>query len=114
VVRLDTPTTHARLSRLASVLASVAGQDRARDRTAATCPLYIVLRADVARALGRMLKEEIRWSGPVVVVDGIEVSNLDHLDIGVPLGHTGALPVTVTSLQFPAARLRSATTGRSA
>src|SRR3984957_20500945 len=99
VIRVDVPTSHAALFRVASVLARVAGESRAGG-TADGGPLYIVLRADVARALGRILKEEVRWPGPVVVVDGIEVSSLDHLDIGVPLGHTGALPVTVTSLQF--------------
>jgi len=102
VIRVDVPTSHAALFRVASVLARVAGESRA-EGTADGGPLYIVLRADVARALGRILKEEVRWPGPVVVVDGIEVSSLDHLDIGVPLGHTGALPVTVTSLQFPVA-----------
>jgi ethanolamine utilization protein EutA len=103
VIRLDVPTSHAVLFRVASVLARVAGQSRAPDSADAGAPLFIVLRADVARALGRILEEEVRWPGPVVVVDGIEVSSLDHLDIGVPLGYTGALPVTVTSLQFPVA-----------
>jgi ethanolamine utilization protein EutA len=104
VIRLDTPTTHAQLFQAAAALARVAGRS-------ATCPLYIVLRADVARALGRVLKEEIRWTGPVIVVDGIDASSLDHLDIGEPLGYTGALPVTVTSLQFPSARPLPVTTG---
>jgi ethanolamine utilization protein EutA len=103
VIRVDVPTSHAVLFRVASVLARVAGQSRVLARADADGPLFIVLRADVARALGRILKEEVRWPGPVVVVDGIEVSSLDHLDIGVPLGYTGALPVTVTSLQFPVA-----------
>ena len=103
VIRVDVPTSHAVLFRVASVLARVAGESRVLAPADADGPLFIVLRADVARALGRILKEEVRWPGPVVVVDGIEVSSLDHLDIGVPLGYTGALPVTVTSLQFPVA-----------
>ena len=105
VIRVDVPTSHAVLFRVASVLSRVARESPApaRARAAADAPLFIVLRADVARALGRILKEEVGWPGPVVVVDGIEVSSLDHLDIGAPLGYTGALPVTVTSLQFPVA-----------
>jgi ethanolamine utilization protein EutA len=103
VVRLDVPTSHAVLFRVASVLSRVAAESPAPAQADADAPLFIVLRADVARALGRILKEEVGWPGPVVVVDGIEVSSLDHLDIGVPLGYTGALPVTVTSLQFPVA-----------
>lgn len=107
VIRLDTPTTHAQLFQAASALAQVAGRSADPSR----CPLYIVLRADMARALGRVLKEEIGWTGPVIVVDGIDASNLDHLDIGEPLGYTGALPVTVTSLQFPSVRSLPVTTG---
>jgi ethanolamine utilization protein EutA len=95
VISLDLPTSHARLHRIASVLASVAGPGRRETA------LFVVLRADVARAFGTLLKEEVRWPGPVVVVDGIEAGNLDHLDIGLPLGYTGTLPVTITSLQFP-------------
>jgi ethanolamine utilization protein EutA len=103
VIRLDVPTSHAALFRVASVLAQVAVGG----------PLFIVLRADVARAFGRILEEEVKWPGPVVVVDGIEVNSLDHLDIGVPLGYTGALPVTVSSLQFPSPT-PAASTGRPA
>jgi ethanolamine utilization protein EutA (predicted chaperonin) len=112
VIVLGVPTTHARLYQVASVLANVAGSGRCSPSQVLGPDLYIVMRADVARAFGRLLKEEIRWPGTVVVVDGIEVGNLDHLDIGTPLGYTGALPVTVTSLQFPTASSRRKTTGR--
>jgi ethanolamine utilization protein EutA len=103
VIRVDVPTSHAVLLRVASALARVAGESRCPAPGGADDALFVVLRADLARALGRILKEEVGWPGPVVVVDGIEVTSLDHLDIGVPLGYTGALPVTVTSLQFPVA-----------
>lgn len=66
-------------------------------------PLFVVLRQDLARSLGTILREELDWPGPLVVIDGITVGDLDHIDIGPPLGVSGSLPVTVTSLEFPTA-----------
>ena len=64
-------------------------------------PLFVVLKQDLARSLGAIIKEELRWPGGVVVVDGITVGGLDHIDLGARLGESGSLPVTVTSLEFP-------------
>ena len=36
-----------------------------------------------------------------MVVEGIEVGDLDYLDIGRPLGVSEVVPVTVKSLVFP-------------
>lgn len=80
------------LRRVAEALASVA-----------VPPLHIVLRADLAHSLGAVLTRELGWAGPLVVIDGITVGDLDHVDIGAPLSVSGALPVTVTSLEFPTA-----------
>jgi ethanolamine utilization protein EutA len=63
--------------------------------------LYVVLRHDMARSLGRLLVAELGWTGPLIVVDGITVTDLDHLEIGRPMGRSGSLPVTITSLEFP-------------
>ena len=35
------------------------------------------------------------------MVDGIEVGDLDYLDIGRPMGVSEVVPVTVKSLVFP-------------
>jgi ethanolamine utilization protein EutA len=63
-------------------------------------PLFIVLDVDVAKSLGSILKEELKIDRSVIVVDGIEVGDLDYLDIGKPLGATEVIPVTVKSLIF--------------
>ncbi|HEV7654176.1 MAG TPA: ethanolamine ammonia-lyase reactivating factor EutA [Mycobacteriales bacterium] len=91
VLDLATPTDHRTLSEVARSLAEVASGH----------PLFVVLRHDMARSLGRLLVSELGWSGPLVVVDGITVDDLDHLEIGRPMGRSGSLPVTVTSLEFP-------------
>ena len=64
----------------------------------------MVLRHDMARSLGRLLVSELGWTEPLIVVDGITVTDLDHLEIGRPMGRSGSLPVTITSLEFPTHR----------
>ena len=64
-------------------------------------PMFIVLDMDVAKSLGGILTEELGMRQEVVVVDGIEVGDLDYLDIGRPMGVSEVLPVTVKSLMFP-------------
>ena len=52
--------------------------------------------------IGDTLKTEAAKHGyDVVVVDGIDVGDLDYLDIGLPMGISEVVPVTVKSLIFP-------------
>jgi len=69
--------------------------------SADVAPLHIVTDDDVARSLGSIIHQEVGWSAPVVVVDGIRVGELDYLDIGRPVSAVDTMPVTVTSLIFP-------------
>lgn len=70
-------------------------------RAAVGNPLYMILRDDLALSLGRLIVAELGHAGPVVVVDGITVGDLDYVDIGRPMGATRSIPVTVKSLAFP-------------
>ena len=65
-------------------------------------PLYLMLDADIAKSLGGILKEELSLPGAIIAVDGIDVGDLDYVDIGRPMGVSESLPVTVKSLMFPA------------
>lgn len=67
----------------------------------AKAPLFLVLDLDVAKSLGGILKEELDLQREVVAVDGIDVGDLDFVDIGRPMGVSEVLPVTVKSLMFP-------------
>ncbi len=71
-----------------------------------TSPLYLVLDVDVAKSLGGILKEELKLDREVIAIDGIEVGDLDYIDIGTPMGITEVIPVTVKSLMFPGTRLQ--------
>ena len=69
------------------------------------CPLYLTLDLDIAKSLGGMLKDEFHVARDVIAVDGIEVGDLDYIDIGECLGITEVIPVTVKSLMFPTTKL---------
>ncbi|MEK6602086.1 MAG: ethanolamine ammonia-lyase reactivating factor EutA [Candidatus Binatota bacterium] len=68
-------------------------------------PLYLALDLDVAKSLGAILKEELKLDREVIAIDGIEVGDLDYIDIGEPMGITEVIPVTVKSLMFPGTKL---------
>ncbi|HEY7167798.1 MAG TPA: ethanolamine ammonia-lyase reactivating factor EutA [Candidatus Binatia bacterium] len=65
------------------------------------CPLYLTLDLDIAKSLGGILRDELKVSRDIIAVDGIEVGDLDYIDIGECLGITEVIPVTVKSLMFP-------------
>src|SRR5712691_4875972 len=71
-----------------------------------TSPLYLTLDVDVAKALGGILKEELKVDREVIAIDGIDVGDLDYIDIGTPMGITEVIPVTVKSLMFPCTKVQ--------
>jgi ethanolamine utilization protein EutA len=62
-------------------------------------PLIVVVDADVAGLLGRLLREE-RVRGPLVCIDQVHLHEFDYVDIGSPLANHGVVPVVVKSLVF--------------
>jgi ethanolamine utilization protein EutA len=72
-----------------------------KDAADAECPLYLTLDLDIAKSLGAILRDELKVSRDIIAIDGIEVGDLDYIDIGECLGITEVIPVTVKSLMFP-------------
>src|SRR5579885_373803 len=62
-------------------------------------PLIVVVDADVAGLLGRLLREE-RFRCPLVCIDQVHLHEFDYVDIGSPLANHGVVPVVVKSLVF--------------
>jgi ethanolamine utilization protein EutA len=52
--------------------------------------------------MGIHLREELGLSNPIISVDGLELKEFDYIDIGTMLPNSGAVPVVIKSLIFPA------------
>jgi len=65
-------------------------------------PLILVGDGDVGGLIGIHYAEEMKFKNPIVSIDGISMSELDFIDIGAILPASGAVPVVVKSLVFPA------------
>ena len=64
-------------------------------------PLVLALDVDLGAALGRLLVEELGFDSPIISIDGVELRELDYVDLGKPIEPTNVLPVMVKSLAFP-------------
>jgi ethanolamine utilization protein EutA len=60
----------------------------------------VVVDADIAHSLGAILREETGLRRDLIVLDGVELSELDYIDIGEYLDPPGVLPVVIKSLLF--------------
>jgi ethanolamine utilization protein EutA len=70
-------------------------------------PLVLAGDGDVGGLLGIHLREEMRIESPIVSIDGLELKAFDYIDIGAMLESSGAVPVVIKSLVFPASALPS-------
>ena len=84
---------HARIRALAERIAS------ATDRR----PLVVAIDGDIAATLSAVLRNELQFAGELITLDGLELGDLDYIDIGAPRSPSGVLPVIVKSLVFPEA-----------
>ena len=65
-------------------------------------PLVLAGDGDVGGLIGIHLREEMQLDNAIVSVDGLELKEFDYIDIGSMLPHSGAVPVVIKSLIFPA------------
>ncbi|MBX2838350.1 MAG: ethanolamine ammonia-lyase reactivating factor EutA [Gammaproteobacteria bacterium] len=64
-------------------------------------PMIVVTDGDIGGLLGMHCRENKLLDNSIVSIDGIELNELDFIDIGEVLLSTGAVPVVVKSLVFP-------------
>ena len=67
-----------------------------RDQT-----LVVSLKSDVAASVGAILGEELGLDTGVIVVDGVELADLDFLDVGQRIRPANTIPIVIKSLLFP-------------
>ena len=65
-------------------------------------PLVLAGDGDVGGLMGIHLREEMQLDNQIVSVDGLELKEFDYIDIGTMLPNSGAVPVVIKSLIFPA------------
>jgi ethanolamine utilization protein EutA len=70
-------------------------------------PVVLAGDGDVGGLLGIHFREEMKLANPMISIDGLDLKQFDFIDIGEMLESSGAVPVVIKSLIFPA----SAATG---
>ena len=63
-------------------------------------PVVVVVREDMAKALGQAIRGRLGGDTPVICLDGLALSEGSYLDIASPVGDGTALPVVVKTLAF--------------
>jgi ethanolamine utilization protein EutA len=86
------PPTYDRLAGLGRGIVAFAGEGPE--------PLLVVVDGDVAQNLGRLLEQELGMGRPLVAIDGVELADLDFVDVGDLLDPPGVVPVVIKSLLF--------------
>ncbi len=89
---------HRRLRALAEAIAlSLA------PRASNPAPLVLMIDGDVGRTLGHILESELNVGRAVVSIDGIQLKELDFVDVGEVIRPADVVPVVIKSLLFAGA-----------
>jgi ethanolamine utilization protein EutA len=86
---------YSRLAAMARAIMRFAAPSGHRDEA-----LVLMIDGDVGRGLGRIIDEELGLDGKLVSVDGVQLRQLDFVDIGEMLDPPGVVPVVIKSLLF--------------
>ncbi len=62
--------------------------------------LLLMIDGDIGKTFGRLIHRELNWPGKVVSIDGMELQELDYVDVGELVAPPGVVPVVIKSLLF--------------
>jgi len=62
--------------------------------------LLLAIEGDVGKTFGRIMHRELHWPGKIVSIDGMELQELDYVDVGELIAPPGVVPVVIKSLLF--------------
>ena len=62
--------------------------------------LVVMIDGDVGKTFGRLLHRELDWPGKIVSIDGLNLHELDYVDVGELIAPPGVVPVVIKSLLF--------------
>jgi ethanolamine utilization protein EutA len=63
-------------------------------------PLFLMIDGDVGRTLGQLMHRELNLACPLVSIDGVQLQDLDYVDVGRLLTPPGVVPIVIKSLLF--------------
>jgi ethanolamine utilization protein EutA len=63
-------------------------------------PLFLMIDGDIGRTLGQLLHTELGLPGQLVSIDGVQLQDLDYVDVGAMITPPGVVPVVIKSLLF--------------
>ena len=62
--------------------------------------LLLMIDGDIGKTFGRLLHRELQWPGKIVSIDGMDLHELDYVDVGELIAPPGVVPVVIKSLLF--------------
>jgi ethanolamine utilization protein EutA len=77
-----------------AIVAAVAPAGRRKE------PLLLMIDGDVGKTFGQLLRHELELQGDLVSIDGVQLQELDFVDVGELLSPPGVVPVVIKSLLF--------------
>jgi ethanolamine utilization protein EutA len=84
-----------RLEALGKALMRAVAPDGSRSE-----PLLLMIDGDIGKTLGHILHEELNLKGKLVSIDGVQLQELDFVDVGELISPPGVVPVIIKSLLF--------------
>ena len=77
-----------------AIAAAVAPEGRRKE------PLLLMIDGDVGKTFGQFLRHELELEGDLVSIDGVQLQELDFVDVGELMSPPGVVPVVIKSLLF--------------
>ncbi len=62
--------------------------------------LLLMIDGDIGRSIGHLLDDELHDPGKVLSIDGVQLQELDYVDVGEMITPPGVVPVVIKSLLF--------------
>ena len=86
---------YARIAAAGRAIAAAVAPDGRRGE-----PLLLMIDGDVGRTFGKFLRDELGLEGDLVSIDGVQLHELDFVDVGALISPPGVVPVVIKSLLF--------------
>ena len=62
--------------------------------------LLLIIDGDIGKTFGQILHHELNLPGDIISIDGVQLQELDFVDVGEPISPPGVVPVVIKSLLF--------------